>query len=194
MDTTRETLWVAMKNTLNNYTKMKNKWKWYIYELSDENGVFYVGKGTGDRIKTTQKQGSPQKLARCENCEANIVAYFKDESDAFAEEAERITWYKGLTNIAKNKASRESLAEFVLNEGRKVYPNVRFTGKFVKEREQIHKAVVNGYEKLSKEIKCHAVVNAQERVDLLAFLIRKLPRSVKPLSPKESRRLITCSL
>lgn len=173
---------------------MTPKWKWYIYELSDDDGVFYVGKGSGNRIETTQKEGSPQKLARCRGCTANIVAYFKEESEAFAEEAERMTWYDNLTNIAQNKTSRAALADFVLNEGRKVYPNVRFTGKFAKEMAQIHKAVLDGYEKLSKEIKCHAAVNAQGRADLLASLIRKLPRSAKPLSQKESRRLIIYSL
>ncbi len=77
--------------------------KYYVYELSDSNGVFYVGKGSGNRINTTKCDGSEEKQNRATNCNVNIIHYFDKEKDAFNYENEMIESY-GRDNLTNQKA------------------------------------------------------------------------------------------
>lgn len=56
-------------------------WRFYVYELTDANGVAYVGKGSGRRLAAQKRTHG---LSGCE------VARFKRESDALAFERARI--------------------------------------------------------------------------------------------------------
>lgn len=80
----------------------------YVYTLADAKGVFYVGKGRGDRIfhheRLSACDTNQAKKARILACGAGlqraIVAYFNDAYDAYAFEGESIRAWPGLTNIA----------------------------------------------------------------------------------------------
>lgn len=156
-------------------------WKWYVYELSDSDGVFYVGKGSGDRIRTTRLCGNQAKISRAASCCANIVAYFKHEEDALSHEVDRISWYTGLTNVTHNERDFSAIQKQLDEDWSRLYKSVIFMGDMKDEYTQIHKAVCDGYEKISKDIRCRAGVNVRARADLLAHLIKKLPRCKEPL-------------
>lgn len=71
--------------------------RFYVYTLADTDGVFYVGKGQGDRVfqheKLPANDRNGLKRARLRACGApikTVVAYFRDEGAAFAHEAELI--------------------------------------------------------------------------------------------------------
>lgn len=92
-------------------------WKWYVYELVDPRNleVFYVGKGSGNRINAHENEA----LKAEEVCSKKIrkikdiwfsgnqvikrkIAYFKRESCAYSFEADHIAFYglDNLTNLA----------------------------------------------------------------------------------------------
>jgi hypothetical protein len=85
----------------------------YVYELADAAGTFYVGKGCGQRafahLRLPGEDRNHRKLLRIaqagQSLAVRIVAYFRCEAAAFAEEAARIkagaAW---LTNIASGQA------------------------------------------------------------------------------------------
>lgn len=93
--------------------------KFYVYELIDPRAgtVFYVGKGTGDRITQHEREArnaeayATRKVARIRAIwaaglaiERRHVASFWSESDAYAFEAERIReiGFHHLTNETQN--------------------------------------------------------------------------------------------
>lgn len=86
--------------------------KWYVYELLDprDGSVFYVGKGSGNRIMAHEQEARRGVCSyKCnkirhlwsQNLEINkqIVAYFWNEKDAYEHEAERIASYEYTTNV-----------------------------------------------------------------------------------------------
>lgn len=162
-----------------------------MYELYDSKGVFYVGKGSGERIRITQRTGSKPKVARARSGRARIVAYFRLESDALAHERERITWYDGLTNIAHVSKARtaESYKEWADELWSHVYLNVDYRSP---ERKQFFKIAKLCYEKLSTEIRCLEAESARVLADQLECVTRKLLRGSKPLPNQEIHRSITC--
>jgi hypothetical protein len=102
---------------------MDMEWKYYVYELIDprDDSVFYVGKGTGDRLdqheKETAKGVSSKKCNKIRSIESagfkirkRKVASFFDEHDAYAFEAAKIVEYgkASLTNVAPLPASMET--------------------------------------------------------------------------------------
>ncbi len=69
------------------------KWRFYVYEIFDaENDVIYVGKGSGDRLRSQIRYFSAQ---------GREVARFKREHDAYAFEIQRIAEVKPTLNILK---------------------------------------------------------------------------------------------
>lgn len=86
--------------------------KWYVYELVDprDNSVFYVGKGSGNRIDAHEYEARKGVCSyKCNKIRQlwleNLtvlkrkVAYFWDEKAAYQHEAERIAQYPDLTNV-----------------------------------------------------------------------------------------------
>jgi hypothetical protein len=86
-------------------------WKWYVYELVDprSNTVFYVGKGTKDRILDHEREAKRgvcsektnkinEILASKNEVGKRKVAYFCDEQAAYDHETEVIASY-GLDNL-----------------------------------------------------------------------------------------------
>lgn len=91
--------------------------KWYVYELYDprDNSVFYVGKGSGNRINAHESEAKNGVCShKCNKIRSlwrqNLkvgkrkVAYFWDEGDAYRHEAELITSYDNLTNVVLGPA------------------------------------------------------------------------------------------
>lgn len=91
------------------------EWKYYVYELIDPrtDEVFYVGKGSGDRIDQHERETADgvsskkcNKIRKIQNEGFLIgkrkIAFFKDEKSAYEFEDERIRLYgkPNLTNIA----------------------------------------------------------------------------------------------
>lgn len=85
--------------------------KWYVYQLScPETGqIFYIGKGSGNRIDRHEKEalnGVCSKkcnkirsiINKYGNISKNKIAYFKDEQDAYDFETEKIAEI-GLINL-----------------------------------------------------------------------------------------------
>lgn len=88
---------------------MINKAKWYVYELSDMNGnVFYVGKGSGNRIRYHRREAlkgvCSKKCNKIKSLNYEIIekeiAFFWDEQEAYDYETDRIEFY-GLENLTK---------------------------------------------------------------------------------------------
>lgn len=83
-------------------------YSFYVYSLSDGEGVFYVGKGSGDRVlhhqRLPESDKNTAKKARIRSAgnalEHCITAYFKHEDDAYRHEASLISELPCLTNIA----------------------------------------------------------------------------------------------
>lgn len=87
-----------------------NEWKWYVYELCSPDGVvFYVGKGTRNRIDRHEEEAKAGiQSHKCNkirqiwdgggNVIKNKVAFFCDEQLAYIHEADRIAEY-GLPNL-----------------------------------------------------------------------------------------------
>ncbi len=91
--------------------------KWYVYELYDprDDSVFYVGKGSGNRINTHESEAKNGVCShKCNKIRSlwrqNLkvgkrkVAYFWNEADAYRHEAELITSYDNLTNVVLGPA------------------------------------------------------------------------------------------
>lgn len=85
---------------------------YYVYTLSDAQGVFYVGKGTRNRVLQHEKLQSSErngaKIARLVACrvpDKSIVAFFRDPGHAYDHERELIASYEGLTNITRGQSS-----------------------------------------------------------------------------------------
>lgn len=83
-------------------------YSYYVYDLADEHGVFYVGKGKGKRVflhGATTFDPNAEKIERIkacgtENVTRRVLAYFTDEIAAFKAEAALIAELPGLTNMA----------------------------------------------------------------------------------------------
>lgn len=80
----------------------------YVYTLSDHDGVFYVGKGSGNRLfahgRYPGRDSNWRKLQRIANGDVTrtVVAFFLDAADALALESELIhAGADTLTNIAR---------------------------------------------------------------------------------------------
>lgn len=94
--------------------------KYFVYLLSDSNGVFYVGKGCKDRpkahireAKKYAKTGCASNIPKCERIVAanfaidiTIDSYHMDSRSALDREAELIATLDGLTN---NKSGFEEV-------------------------------------------------------------------------------------
>lgn len=100
-----------------------NKFKWYVYELLDpsSNDVFYVGKGSGNRCEQHEREAIRgvcsdkcnkirQLLEYGLSPKINIVAYFRDEQDAYDFEAEHIRSF-GVDNLTNIVSYRQSSVE-----------------------------------------------------------------------------------
>lgn len=89
-------------------------WKWYVYELCDPDTevAFYVGKGSGSRMYSHERESAKGVSSKkCNKIRSLIeskgrihlrqVAFFKDEQDAYDFETDCIASYglKNLTNI-----------------------------------------------------------------------------------------------
>jgi hypothetical protein len=94
-------------------TMTRDIWKWYVYELVDPrtDTVFYVGKGTGNRMHNHEREAAKgvcsEKTSRINeitcaglNVGKRKVAVFWDEQAAYDHEADRIVDYglESLTN------------------------------------------------------------------------------------------------
>lgn len=81
-------------------------YQFYVYTLSDDRGVFYVGKGKGGRLlahKATDRNGAKAlRIAQAGgNLQRAVVAYFEDESAAYSHESSLIEELRDeLTNIS----------------------------------------------------------------------------------------------
>ena len=81
---------------------------YYVYELRDPrtNEVFYVGKGTKDRLDAHSAEEENAKAARIQQVEQSgrevlriIVGRFRTEEEALAVEAVSIKWTYGFANL-----------------------------------------------------------------------------------------------
>lgn len=169
-------------------------WKWYVYELSDAEGVFYVGKGSGLRIVHTRSEGGPRKLFRAKDCTATIIAYFKSQADALEYEKERMLEYEGLTNVSGYRGclSLEKIQEHTRYLSSCVFKSVFYTHP---EYGPMREWAFDMFEICSERIlKCHEVGLARELVGLLEFVTAKLLRCSQPLTEQESHRSRICSV
>lgn len=95
--------------------------KWYVYHLIDSrtDEVFYVGKGTGNRMYAHEAEAKSLKTRNHIKCERinsikaaghkvikRPVAYFYLEADAYDFESEQIAAHSGLTNIKSRRKSK----------------------------------------------------------------------------------------
>ncbi len=169
--------------------------KWYVYELSDKDGVFYVGKGTGKRISDTLRDGSREKQRRSVNCKQRIVALFESEQDALDHEEQLILQYgiDNLTNInLKGNKGKEHIhvsKESFLYEWSKVHKITLYKNDNRREAFVIVAKIANI---LSGETACRSVVGEKVLVDLGAHLIKKLLRFSKTQPKQVKCQLITC--
>lgn len=66
--------------------------KYYVYEwyVEDTNEIFYVGKGTGNRVTSMKNRNSYFKNIRKKyKCNYRILKYFRNENDAYNYELKR---------------------------------------------------------------------------------------------------------
>lgn len=81
--------------------------KYYVYKwfIESTGEIFYIGKGSGDRYKDTNKRNQIFKQEYYQkylDCKSEIIQYFSTEDEAFSYEKELITYYK---NIGQAKAN-----------------------------------------------------------------------------------------
>ena len=75
--------------------------KYYVYEwyIVDTDEVFYVGKGCGDRYKTTRRNNKFfNDMYNSHECDVRILEDCLTEEEAYAKEMEWIAWYRDNTN------------------------------------------------------------------------------------------------
>lgn len=74
--------------------------KYYVYEhiRNDTGAVFYVGKGSRDRVTSKQRNIHWERVVEKYGYTHKIVARFDNEEDAFEEERRRIKYY-GIRNL-----------------------------------------------------------------------------------------------
>lgn len=84
-----------------------NGYRFYVYTLTDNTGVFYIGKGTKGRLfnhaallETDSNKAKQARLRAANDVRYDVIAYFNDEGSAYRHEASLIRDTKGLTNIA----------------------------------------------------------------------------------------------
>ena len=66
--------------------------KYYVYEwyIEDTNEIFYVGKGTGNRVTSMKNRNSYFKnIIKKYKCNYRILKYFQNENDAYNYELKR---------------------------------------------------------------------------------------------------------
>lgn len=93
--------------------------KWYVYELLDprDDSVFYVGKGSGNRIFAHEQEARKgvcsykcNKIRHLWSLNLEIkrqyVAWFWDEKAAYEHESERINSYEHTTNVVGGPCGR----------------------------------------------------------------------------------------
>ncbi len=95
---------------------MKKSPKWYVYELSDMSGkVFYVGKGSGNRLNHHERDARrgvcSKKCNKIRSLNYEIIAkkieFFDNEEDSYQYEIDRIAFHglKNLTNLTSGGRS-----------------------------------------------------------------------------------------
>lgn len=85
-----------------------NERKYYVYRcfIKDTNQTFYIGKGSGNRLKSSSGRSNDfKRIRRNNNCDVEKVFENLTEDEAYQKEYETIRWYKEnepdiLTNIA----------------------------------------------------------------------------------------------
>lgn len=69
----------------------------YIWKIKENQEVFYVGKGSGNRYKSMKDRNKHFKNIRAKyDCECEIVKYFDDEEKAYEYELELGKYYKSI--------------------------------------------------------------------------------------------------
>lgn len=78
--------------------------KHYVYAHANKtHGVFYVGKGSGERIyKECNRSDNWKKIARPDGYAATILEMFDEEAEAFEGEKKWIAFYRELGQCAAN--------------------------------------------------------------------------------------------
>ena len=74
-------------------------YEWYVVESGD---IFYVGKGTKNRYKCKKRNHLFNEMIASHNCDVRIVAYFDDESAAYAYEFNRIQELRSIGQCSCN--------------------------------------------------------------------------------------------
>jgi len=108
---------MARKKTGNPEGMTDNQWKFYVYQLIDprDGEVFYIGKGSGNRMFQHERDFASGKIGNAAksrkinsirlsgaHVECKEVARFMNEDDAYAFEEKQIGDHERLTNITHN--------------------------------------------------------------------------------------------
>ena len=122
---------------------MKGKYMFYVYEWynKDNDFVFYVGKGCGNRYKSVQKRNKKFKEYINKNkCDVRIIASFDIEKKAFEYEHQRICELKhiGQANCNLDNGGKGG-PHFVWTDEMREYKSVFNPMKDVKQRKRMSK-------------------------------------------------------
>lgn len=74
-------------------------YEWYVKSTGE---IFYVGKGSGDRYKVTNRNDLFKEKIQNNQCEVRIIKRFEDEQEAFQYESQRIKELKSINQCSCN--------------------------------------------------------------------------------------------